>query len=182
MKSDHFEMYSTGGERATRDTLKSFEQVRSFFNQLISVNEEHPIPVRLVAFNSPKRNTSYTPHLGVASRALLLRQCGSRHYIVMSQTGLEARPTAVHEYTHLVMEHGHLNAPPWLNEGIAEVFSTLRPTGGKIMIGEILKGRMYEMLNSKWTPLATILEADHDSPYYNEKNKAGSFATTRAGR
>src|SRR5215471_4727341 len=172
MKSDHFEMYSSAGERASRDELKSFEQVRIFFNQLIPTQEEHPIPTRLVVFGSPKEYELYKPNeVAVA----YFTPGAEQDTIVVGHIGIEAMPTAVHEYTHLVMEHGHLNAPPWLNEGLAEIFSTMRPNGGKVMIGEPIKGRLYEMLNSKWTPLTTILDAGHDSPYYNEKNKAGSL-------
>ncbi len=172
MKSEHFEMYSSAGERATRDTLKSFEQVRAFFQQSIPMKDTRPIPVRLVAFNSEKEYAPYKPN----EVAIAYYSPGAeRDTIVMSHTGVEAHQVAVHEYTHLVMEHAGLSLPPWMNEGLAEIFSTLRPTGNKVMIGEIIAGRRYEMLNTKWTPLSTILTVDHNSPYYNEKNKAGSL-------
>jgi tetratricopeptide (TPR) repeat protein len=172
MKSEHFEMYSSAGERATRDTLKSFEQVRSFFQEAIGIKEEKPIPVRLVAFNSVKEYEPYS--LNEAAVAYYMPGADG-DTIVMSHTGIEARPMAVHEYTHLVLEHAGLTLPPWLNEGLAEIFSTLRPSGNKVMIGEIIQNRRLQMLNSPWVPLATILVADHNSPFYNEKNKAGSL-------
>ena len=165
-------MYSSAGERASREELRSFEQVRIFFNELIPTQEEHPIPTRLVVFGSLKEYEPYKPNeVAIA----YFTPGAERDTIVVGHIGLEAMPTAVHEYTHLVLEHGHLNAPPWLNEGLAEIFSTMRPNGGKVMIGEPIKGRLYEMLNSKWAPLATLLDADYNSPYYNEKNRAGSL-------
>ena len=172
MKSEHFEMYSSAGERATRDTLKSFEQVRSFFQEAVPVKEEKPIPVRLVAFNSEKEYAPYRPNEAAVAYYM---PGADRDTIVMSHTGIEAHPMAVHEYTHLVLEHGGLTLPPWLNEGLAEIFSTLRPSGNKVMIGEIINARRFEMLNSPWVPLSTILMVDRNSPFYNEKNKAGSL-------
>ena len=172
MKSEHFEMYSSAGERATRDTLKSFEQVRSFFEEAIGIKEEKPIPVRLVAFNSEKEYAPYRPN----EAAIAYYTPGAdRDTIVMSHTGIEAHPMAVHEYTHLVLEHAGLTLPPWLNEGLAEIFSTLRPSGNRVMIGEIINPRRYQMLNSPWVPLSTILTVDRNSAFYNEKNKAGSL-------
>src|SRR5262249_22300241 len=126
----------------------------------------------MVAFSSEKEYEPYRPN----EFAVAYYMPGAeRDTIVMSHTGSDAQPIAVHEYTHLVMEHAGLKAPPWLNEGLAEIFSTMRPVGNKVMIGEIIKGRLYEMLNSKWVSLSTILTVDHNSPYYNEKNKAGSL-------
>jgi tetratricopeptide (TPR) repeat protein len=172
MKSEHFEMYSGAGERATRDTLKSFEQVRSFFQEAIGIKEDKPIPVRLVAFNSEKEYAPYRPNEAAVAYYM---PGADRDTIVISHTGIEAHPMAVHEYTHLVLEHSGLTLPPWLNEGLAEIFSTLRPSGNKVMIGEIINPRRLEMLNSPWVPLSTILMVDHNSPFYNEKNKAGSL-------
>ncbi len=43
-------------------------------------------------------------------------------------------------------------------------------------MGGLIQGRLFRGLAlSKWIPLQTILTVDHNSPYYNEKNKAGSF-------
>jgi tetratricopeptide (TPR) repeat protein len=58
---------------------------------------------------------------------------------------------------------------------MAELYSTLRPTGDKLMIGEIIPGRYQALQREKWVPLTVIVKADHNSPYYNEKNQAGSL-------
>jgi Tfp pilus assembly protein PilF len=172
MQSEHFEMYSSAGERATRDTLKSFEQVRAFFHEAILTKDDRNIPVRLVAFNSEKDYAPYRPNEVAIAYYL---PGADRDTIVMSHTGIEAHATAVHEYAHLVLEHGGLNLPPWLNEGLAEVFSTLRPSGNQVLVGDLINGRRYELLNSPWVRLSIILAADHNSPFYNEKKKAGSL-------
>jgi hypothetical protein len=43
------------------------------------------------------------------------------------------------------------------------------------MIGAPIAGRLHQMLQEKWTPLATIVAADQNSPYYDEKSRAGSL-------
>jgi tetratricopeptide (TPR) repeat protein len=68
-----------------------------------------------------------------------------------------------------------LKFPPWLNEGFAELYSTLKPLGDKVQVGGLIPGRVEALRSEKWVPLAVILAAGHDSPYYNEKNKAGSL-------
>ncbi len=171
MQSPNFEMYTTAGERSARDTLRYFEQIHSFFAQTMPPLQK-PLPVRIVAFNSAKEYEPYRPNEFAVAYYHSTADCD---YIVMSHTGSETFPVAVHEYVHLVVQHANMKLPPWLNEGVAELYSTLRPMGDKILVGSLVAGRHYALLNEKWVPLATILDADHSSAYYNEKNKAGSL-------
>ncbi len=172
MASSNFEMYTTGGERSARDTLRYFEQVHSFFAQTMPHTVEKAPQVRIVAFNSQKE---YEPYRINEFAVAYYQSSGDHDYIVMSHTGAETFPTAVHEYVHLVVRHSNLHLPPWLNEGIAELYSTLRPMGDKILVGVLVPGRHQALLQEKWVPLETIMGAGHDSPYYNEKSKAGSL-------
>jgi len=98
-----------------------------------------------------------------------------RDYIVMGRTGEQAAQIAVHEYVHLVARHAGLKFPPWLNEGISELYSTVRMQGDKALVGDLIPGRLQALFTERWVPLSVILSAGPDSPYYNEKNKAGSL-------
>lgn len=170
--SPNFEMYTTAGERSAKDTLRYFEQVRSFFTQMAPHWLEKPVTVRIVAFNSMKE---YEPYRLNSFAAAYYLPSPSHEYIVMSHTGAETFPVAIHEYVHLVVRHSGLKIPPWLNEGLAELYSTLKPMGDKILVGSLIAGRYQALLQEKWVGLGTIMAAGHDSPYYNEKDKAGSL-------
>jgi Flp pilus assembly protein TadD len=87
----------------------------------------------------------------------------------------EHYPAAIHEYTHMIIEHTGLKPPPWLNEGMAELYSTLTPVGKKAAVGDIIPGRAQTLLNNKWIPLDALTSADRQSPLYNESNRAGMF-------
>ena len=173
VKSDNFEMYSSGGRRAAIDTIREFEQVRGFFQQALGGPPAKPKPVRLVAFGSAKEYEAYR----INDFAIAYYQpTMDRDYIVMSHAGSDTFRIAVHEYVHLLVRHAGLELPPWLNEGLAELYSTLRPYGkGKILVGDLIPGRFEALLHEKWVPLPVILAASRDSPYYNEKDKAGSL-------
>jgi len=165
-------MYTTAGERSARDTIRYFEQVRGFFDQMMPHARDKPSQVRILVFNSEKE---YAPYRLNGYATAYYHSSGDHDYIVMSHAGEETFPVAIHEYVHLVARHSKLNFPPWLSEGIAELYSTLKPTGDKVLIGAIVPGRYQALLRDKWVPLATILTATQDSPYYNEKNQAGSL-------
>lgn len=172
LRTPNFEMYSGAGQRAARDTIREFEQVRAFFLQLFTGPPAKPAPVRLVAFGSMKE---YEPYRLNEFAIAYYHQTPQRDTIVMSHAGSDTFPIAVHEYVHLLVRHAGLDLPPWLNEGLAELYSTLRPINDKVIIGDLIPNRRRALLEGGWVPLATILGADHNSPYYNEKNKAGSL-------
>jgi tetratricopeptide (TPR) repeat protein len=172
MVSSNFDLYTTTGERTARETIRYFEQVHSFFAQAIPHAVENAPRLRIVAFNSSKEYAPYRPNEFTVA---YYKSTANHDYIVMGQTGADAFPIAIHEYVHLVVRLSKLNLPPWLNEGVAELYSTLKPMGDKILVGSLIPGRHQALLEEKWVPLATILAAGQDSPYYNEKDKAGSL-------
>jgi hypothetical protein len=172
MQSPNFEAYSSAGERDTRDALRYFERVRDFFLQVNQREPPKPVPVYVVVFGSEKEYAPYRPN----EFATAYYSGGAdRDYIVMGRTGEQASQIAVHEYVHLVARHAGLKFPPWLNEGIAELYSNLRIQGDKVLVGDLIPGRLQALYSDKWIPLSVILSAGPDSPYYNEKNKAGSL-------
>jgi hypothetical protein len=128
--------------------------------------------VRIVAFGSKK---DYEPYRFNEFASAYYHPGTERDYIVMSETGIDTFPIAVHEYMHLVMRHADLNFAPWMNEGFAELYSTLKPMGDQVLIGSLIPGRVRALREDKWIPLSVILAADRDSPYYNEKARAGSL-------
>ena len=173
MPSEDFEIFSSAGEGDTRRALQHFERVRSFFEQLMGGSARQKAePVRVILFGSRKEYEQYRPNEVAAA---FYTQVGGRDYIVMGSAVAEEFPVAVHEYVHLVARNMGLKLPPWFNEGLAEVYSTMRPAGDKIMVGAPAIGRVQALAHEKWVPLSVIVDADHDSPYYNEKNKAGSL-------
>lgn len=172
LATPHFELYTTAGERKGREAILYFEQVRSFFLEASESKHVSEFPVRIVAFRG---ETQYQPY-HINEFAIAYYTHGkNRDYIVMQDIASEHYPVAIHEYTHLVIEHAGLNPPPWLNEGLAELYSTLTPVGKKAAVGDIIPGRSQMLLTNKWIPLDVLTSADRRSPLYNERNHAGMF-------
>lgn len=172
LSTPNFELYTTAGEKKGREAILYFEQVRSFFLEASASKPASDFPVRIVAFRGEKQYQPY--RISEAAFAYFIRG-RSRDYIVMQDIVSEHYPAAIHEYTHLIIEHAGLKAPPWLNEGLAELYSTLKPVGKKAAVGDIIPGRAQTLLTSKWISLDTLTSADRQMPLYNEKDRAGMF-------
>jgi Flp pilus assembly protein TadD len=172
LATPHFELYTTAGEKKGREAILYFEQVRSFFLEASQSKRVSGFPVRIVAFRGEKQ---YQPYRINEFAVAYYTHGRNRDYIVMQDIASEHYPVAIHEYTHLVIEHAGLEPPPWLNEGLAELYSTLTPVGKKAAIGDVTPGRAQTLLTNKWIPLEVLTSADHKSPLYNERDRAGMF-------
>jgi len=172
LETPHFELYTSAGEKKAREAILYFEQVRSFFLQAIPSKRVPEFPVRIVAFRSEKQ---FKPYRVSEAAAAYYTQGRYRDYIVMQDISSEYYPAAIHEYTHLIIEHSGLKLPPWLNEGWAELYSSLKPQGNKSMVGALLPGRVQALATNKWLNLDVLAAVDHNSPLYNERDKAGIF-------
>ena len=172
LTTPHFELYTTAGEKSGRQAILYFEQVRSFFTQVAPVTGVTEFPVRIIVFKSEKQ---YKPYAWNEVAFAYFAASRDRNYIVMQDAELEHFPTAIHEYMHLIVHQSRLKLPLWLNEGWADVYSTLKPLGAKTTIGELIPRHVQELQQEKWLSFDALTSVDDKSPVYNEKKRAGIF-------
>ena len=130
-----FELFTSTGEKKGRETLRHFEQVREFFLKASPVRGPADFPVRIVEFGSDEQYQPFRPDNGTA--AYFFATPG-RDYIVLGPAASGNYPVAIHEYMHVIIRHSGLKIPVWLNEGWADVYSTLRPMGKETAVGDLL--------------------------------------------
>lgn len=172
VSTPHFEMYTTNGEKQAIGALQVFEQVRYFFMEKSPSKTAPNDVVRIIAFRSEKEYKPYKPNEGAFAYYLPSRK---GDMIVMQDISSEHHQAAVHEYTHLIIKHLGLKFPIFLNEGLADLYSSLEPYGSKAMIGRPLEGRGALLKTQPWLDLNTLFAVDRDSPYYNESAKMSIF-------
>jgi len=172
LTTPHFEMYTTGGEKRAREVILYFEEVRSFFAKASPVRGVTEFPVRIVGFKNAKQ---YDPYRINSFAAAFYTKGRYRDYIVLGDLEPDHLPVAIHEYMHLVVQNSGIKLPVWLNEGWADVYSTLRPMGKKSLVGDLIPGRVQVLLQQKWLPFDILTSVSHDSPAYNEKDRASIF-------
>jgi tetratricopeptide (TPR) repeat protein len=172
IRSAHFELFTTASERAGRDLVRHFEQVRGFFLDAFGLKSVDQKPVCIIAFHGEKEFRPYRP----SEAATAFYHGGSEHdYIVMSNPDWEHYQVATHEYTHLLIGQLGGAIPVWLDEGLAELYSTLQQDRDKMVVGLPPPGRGQMLIGEPWIPLETLLSVGHDSPLYNERSRASMF-------
>jgi hypothetical protein len=173
-ESEHFELLTDGGKGRALEVLEQFERVRWFFGTTMKIGDP-PRKPRIVVFGNEKAYRVFSPRETTAAFYVGLP---FRDYIAIGPLGEgQARRTAVHEYIHLLVKHSEMKLPLWMNEGLAELYSTIDEYGGKIRVGNPISNHLFQ-LNNDWLDLKRIVAADHDSAEYNQKEHIGLFYST----
>src|ERR1700685_71659 len=152
-RSDHFEVYSEGDAGTARSALVWFEQLWAFFEQS-GFKLTQPRPVRVIGFGSAKE---YDLHRLRTSSDAYYAGTEEREYIVMPALGTAEFGIAAHEYAHVRLHGSGLKLPPWLNEGLAEFFSTVRISEQECYIGGELPMRLGVLQRGSWMPLSELV-------------------------
>ena len=172
LQTANFEIYTPQSEKKARETALYFEQLREFFLSYWRTKAEPGTPVRIVMFGNEKQYAPFRPH----EKAAGFFQHGiDRDWIVLSGYLPGWERLVCHEYTHLMVKQAGLNLPVWLNEGLAEIYSTFKPSGSKVQVGDLIPGHFYAVREG-WIPLERLLDVKHDSPEYNGKGTAQFYA------
>lgn len=172
VRTEHFDLFTTAGERSGRGLALHFERVRGFFLAAFGSASGPLPPTRVIAFRSQQEFQPYKPspvagayfHRGVHA-----------DYIVMGGAEEADYPTAIHEYTHLLVAQHWPQAPPWFNEGLAQLYSTFQARGGKIAIGQPPAGAQRMLSGTLWIPLRDLLAADQNSQLYRGESDVSMF-------
>jgi tetratricopeptide (TPR) repeat protein len=174
LRTNNFEVYTPQSEKKARETALYFEQLREFFLSYWRTQADPGTPVRIVLFGNEKQYEPFRPHKEAAG---YFQHGMDRDWIVIggNQQGWER--IVCHEYTHLMVKQSGMNLPVWLNEGIAEIYSTFRPIGDKVRIGDIIPSHFFAV-QSGWVPVPRLFEITHDDPEYNGKNTAQFYAAS----
>lgn len=158
-QSEHFVVYSDGGERALREYTAKLERFDALLTaRLGGAREEiRRLPVYLVADGRALR---------VAVPGL---PTGIGGYYSTSDTDVfavlvrgESDDILLHEYSHHGMARaGDARYPGWFREGFAEFFATATVSeSGEASFGLPGPGRLYALQRNNWLPMDAVLRAD----------------------
>ena len=169
--SPHFELLTDAGASSGRETLARLEQIHHVFQDAIG-SRPLPLPVRVFLFASERDFRLFRPS---ASTTGFFQSGAERDYIAMVSSGPESFRVVYHEYVHLVLNHSGAMLPRWLEEGIAEFYSTLQTRGQRVLVGSVIPSHVRRLGAGGWLDAATLSGIRKDSPYYNERERSGVY-------
>lgn len=143
--SDHFEVFYAGNEKAAREVAAAFETYETFLEHLLKVQKGWRPRTRLVVFSNLSEYKFYKPKSNVDAYWL---GTPDGDFIVLQSFDADAPTDALHELAHLIIARTGAAYPLWINEGLAQYYSTLRINGGKLRLGVELPEAMAALRRS----------------------------------
>lgn len=179
LRSPGFHVLGNAGERDLRRVAERLEQFREAFGLLFpKAVRAASRPITVIVFRNHK---SFDPFKPVRDGKPLAHLAGffqagrAVDYVALTIEGGFDYGIIYHEYVHVLVNGVVGTVPVWFGEGLAEYYRTFEVVGRRrANLGGVIDGHVW-LLREQWLPLATLLAVTHDSPHYNESNKASVF-------
>src|SRR5215510_16830 len=169
VSSDTYIVRSSAGEERAKRVLKELEGFHQLIGStLVFRNTELPeLPIEVLLIGDEKTMKELEPEYnGRKVPVAGYYQAGQdRDFIVLSGRVFPQTLTSVvyHELTHYFLARGLVSRPTWLNEGLAEYFSTAEIRDDEILLGAISVDRLQLLKATALLPLKDFFSVDSSS-------------------
>jgi hypothetical protein len=177
----NFVVIGAAGEPRLRVIAAQFEGFRDVLTRMMSSNvTSTAVPIVVITFPDEKSFQPFKPIYqgkAVDVGGLFLPRRDVNYILLGPDATSETLRPVFHEYTHLIVNNVAPGLPPWLNEGLAEYYSTfeLGTDGRTVTFGRLIESHFRELAEQPWIPLKELLATRPDSPHYNEESRRGVF-------
>lgn len=171
-----FQIYSNASPRVTVDVARNLESMRRAVSQATSMNVRTPLTTKLYVFRSsatfdPFREAMFD-HSKPMTGAFIAHRDGN--YIAIN-TERDSRGIVFHELMHYFNNNTNPNLPLWLDEGLAEVYSTFRVAGDVVSVGRPKRNHVRALRTRMVMPLKDLIAIDRSSEVYSEGTRQNAF-------
>jgi len=180
-RTAHFNIYSCGRPQEIYRLATQLEQFSDAYALLAGAQALASPPIVVLAFPDQQSMTPFLPlyHDRPASLAGFFKRGNDENLIVLALPGSESAFTGMevilHEYAHLLFRHNSKLWPLWLNEGLAEIYSTFEANGYTVRIAKPIVPYLRLLNREPMLPLSKLFAVAPDSPQYNERERQGIF-------
>jgi tetratricopeptide (TPR) repeat protein len=178
-RTAHFNIYSCGPTQEVARIGARLEQFHDAYSLLAGAQAVVSPSITVMAFPDHASMEPYLPLYNgkPANIAGFFRRNAEEDIIVLALNGTNdlSLDTIFHEYAHLLFRHNQNVWPVWLNEGMAEIYSTFECTGSSVRIGLPIQHHLRRLKHDESMPLSELLNVKSDSPQYNEADRQGVF-------
>jgi len=182
VSSPHYLFVGNTDASEIREVAVKFEQFRHAFLQLFpAFGLSAPAPTTVVVFKGDQPYRQFRPlNQGKPAEFVSYFQAGlDVNYIVLS---LEHDPVELyiklfHESVHMLIDSNSRGTPDWLNEGLAQYYSTFefQDAEKQSRIGKAMAQNIHILRTRQFLSLDTLFAFERSSANYYERERAGIF-------
>lgn len=156
-QAGRWELATGAGERRAAALLRQTVEAAALLERLAPELTPAPgaaaEPPRMVLFSSGR---DFAPFRRGSGHSGLLIWTGSRSLMLLADAGAETVRAARHELVHWMLRRRPLSPPRWLEEGLADYYSTLEFDGRSARLGRSPRGHMELLRSRAWMTAAAL--------------------------
>ncbi len=177
--STNFQLYGNGRQSEARKLLHELETFRHVVSRFLGLTNVQRRPALVYFFKDEDSFGPFKPRYN--DQPAIISGFHSEdpldYVLAFSRQNRDAATMRLlfHEYTHLLTSRQFRDAPLWVHEGVAEVFSSFEERDDRFDIGVALTNHAFFLQRHPPLPVRTLLAVTRDSKDYNEQARAGPF-------
>jgi tetratricopeptide (TPR) repeat protein len=181
VETPNFVVFGEVGERSTRAVAEQFERFREVMARILpGASSPAAVPTVVVVFRDQRSFGVYRIRYNGKPIEIggFFVGANDENLVALSLEHREqAFRTIFHEYAHLIVSNAAGSLPVWLNEGLADYYSTfvIRSDGKSAVRGTIVPEYVRLLRDTGWIRPEELLTVRPDSPFYNEKSRQSIF-------
>lgn len=142
------------GEEMLRRLLESYSVLRLAAPEFAGIPASPQRPVRVMLFRSAR---DFAPFRRGESHRGLFLSGAERDWILVPDSGGDTLRALRHELVHLMLRHALPSPlPAWLEEGLADYYSTMEISGGSVRLGKAPASHLHWLKNEAWMDAARL--------------------------
>ncbi len=173
----HFRVFSDCGERESRKVALEFERFRGMFSKVFNLQLEEGVKLDIFLFRDRRSFDQYSiRHEGKAVGVSGYFSSGQWENMIAMVEGWSRDSTlrtVFHEYTHYLVRK--LDWPLWLNEGVAEFYSTFDAGDKEITLGVPIAEHVLLLRERSLMPMDVMSSAKEMSHFYEDDSQVHLF-------
>jgi tetratricopeptide (TPR) repeat protein len=144
ISSPTIEIFTDAGEKTARAVLRRFETLHRVFDDAHLAPSA--APARVFVFASRREYLEY--EIDPATAGMYHAADGRDLIVAYEETDL--RRVASHEFLHMAMRHSSAALPHWLDEGLADFYSTIAIDASKMHVGAVIPPHLSLLATQRW--------------------------------
>lgn len=174
-----FHIYSNSGERETKEIATNLLRMREAIGKVTQLSVQSPLPTYVFIFRNERSFAPYRDALFGRRNAMVsggfLSSRVANFVVLNGDANVGIDRVVYHELTHYFVRNTSAGLPLWLDEGLAEYYSTFTANDEKVSIGRPIHEHVNWLREHPVIPLAKHFAVDVRSPEYSEGSRQGAF-------
>lgn len=178
LTADEFQFISNASPKATLKIARDMLRMRAAVGQITKLKVRSPLPTKVFIFANERGFGGYRDAIMERKSENIVgvfAQGDAGNFILMRSDTEAVDRIVYHELTHYFVQNTTAGMPLWLNEGLAEFYSTFRTDGSSVHIGRPVAEHVLWLRGESLIPLQELFTTTVTSRDYNEGFRQGVF-------